>query len=114
MRRNTGGSNYNEQEESSFLSLPMRKNDANKPSAQELMNEAVKFGYLKKRNNSVWVYYFSCFFPKWKSRYFILVGNFLFRFSSENGESPKGVPIPLGIYIYLYINAHLLILMYAY
>jgi hypothetical protein len=105
MRRNTGGSNYNDQEDSSFISLTMGKND-NKPSAPELMNEAVKYGYLQKRNNSIWAYYFSCFFPKWKSRYFILVGNYLFRYSSEHGESPKGVPIPLGIYIIMYIYFH--------
>lgn len=75
------------------VSMPMR--NPLEPSADDLINEAVKFGYLDKRNNSMLAYFFPCLFPRWKKRYFILVGNYLFRYSSESGESPKGVPIPL-------------------
>jgi hypothetical protein len=96
MRRNITNNNYTDQEEeSSFITVPMPKKNASLPSAQELMNDSVKSGYCQKRNNSMLVYYFPCIFPKWKNRYFILVGNYLFRYSSEHGESPKGVPIPI-------------------
>ena len=78
---------------STSVSMPMR--NVLSPSAEELMGEAVKHGYLDKMNNSMLAYFFPCLFPRWKSRFFILVGNYLFRFSTEFGESPKGVPIPL-------------------
>lgn len=96
MRRKTSNIDVNEREESrGLVSLTMPIKTSSVPCAAELMIEAVKYGYCQKLNNSLLAYYFSCIFPRWKSRFFILVGNYLFRFSSEHGESPKGVPIPL-------------------
>ena len=67
------------------------------PSAQSLLslNPTPHSGYLEKKNSSIWSYYLPCIFKQWKQRYFIIIGNFLFRFDSENGEKPKGIPIPL-------------------
>jgi hypothetical protein len=36
-----------------------------------------------------------CIYPKWRPRYLVLIGNYLFRFESEHDEKPKGVPIPI-------------------
>ena len=34
-------------------------------------------------------------YHRWKPRLFIVVGGYLYRFSDEYSDSPKGVPIPL-------------------
>ena len=97
MRRKTQQSyTDNDSEQSSeLISLAMRKKNSLSPSAEELLSDATKYGLCLKRNNSLLAYFLPCFFPKWKSRFLILVGNYLFRYSSEQGESPKGVPIPI-------------------
>lgn len=98
MRRKTANSSHYEddtEESSGLVSISMTNRNVLSPSAEDLMSEAVKFGYCEKRNNSFMAYIFPCFFPRWKKRFFILVGNYLFRFSSEQGTAPKGVPIPL-------------------
>lgn len=62
------------------------------PSCQELMNnKPTKYGILEKENSSL----ISKCFNRWKKRYFVLIGGFLFRYTDEHGSSPKGVPIPL-------------------
>lgn len=83
-----------QQTEPFFLKM---RNKTNLPSASDLLESdgPPKSGYCMKKNNSYLAYFFPCLFKKWKRRFFILCGNFLFRFSSEHGESPKGVPIPL-------------------
>ena len=53
-------------------------------------------GYCMKKSNSYLPFFLPCIYKKWKRRYFILCGNYLFRYSDEFGEKPKGVPIPLG------------------
>ena len=96
MRRKVSSPTDSEGEQSrGLISLQMPQRNPLSPSAEDLMSEAVKYGYCQKLNNSLLAYYFPCFFPRWKSRFFILVGNYLFRYSSETGISPKGVPIPL-------------------
>ena len=60
-----------------------------------LRQSPLKFGYLLKKNNSILARVFPCLFSRWKSRYFILIGNFLYRFSSDQSNQPKGAPIPL-------------------
>ena len=96
MRRKVLDRDDSDREQSrGLVSLTMPKKTPAVPSAEELMSEATKYGYCQKLNNSVLAYYFPCLFPRWTSRFFILVGNYLFRFSSESAESPKGVPIPL-------------------
>ncbi len=55
-----------------------------------------KYGYLKKKSNSWWASILPCLFPLWKTRFFVLVGNFLIRYPDEQpAQSPKGLPIPL-------------------
>ena len=77
--------------------LKMSNQKSNLPSAEDLLSTDPKpfSGYCLKKNNSILAYLFPCWFPVWKKRYFILVGNYLFRYSDEFGDIPKGVPIPL-------------------
>jgi PH domain len=82
------------------ISLPTRNKRSKLPTAEDLLAEGpAKAGYCEKKNNSFLSYllgdYFPIWFPKYKRRFFILIGNYLYRYSSESGTSPKGVPIPL-------------------
>jgi hypothetical protein len=87
-------STENSTEDSAFIMRLPKNSDI--PSAFDLMElSPAKSGTCMKEINSIWVYLFPCWFPKWKSRYFILIGNYLFRYKDEHGERPKGVPIPL-------------------
>ena len=62
------------------------------PSAQFLLdNNPTRTGFLDKQNTSI---ISRCLYP-WKTRYFILIGGFLFRYADSTGKKPKGVPIPL-------------------
>ena len=54
-----------------------------------------KFGYLEKKNTHPFIDYFPCCFKLWKTRFFVLQGEYLYRFKDEAGEKPKGVPIPI-------------------
>lgn len=66
-------------------------------SCQELLNlqEHIKHGLCYKRNKSIFAYLFPCFVPKWKTRYLVVVGNYIYRFSDDQATKTKGVPIPL-------------------
>lgn len=67
-------------------------------SAYKLMNsnpKPLKCGYLSKKSNSFWAWLLPFIFPAWKTRFFILIGGYLFRYASELDEKIKGVPIPL-------------------
>lgn len=78
--------------------LMLRMRGSNQlPSAEDLLasNPTPHSGYCGKKSNSWLSYLLPCIFPKWKRRYFILCGNYLFRYANEHGERPKGVPIPL-------------------
>ncbi len=87
-------SSENNSEDSPFIFKVPK--DHNMPTAQELLAlHPAKSGFCLKENNSIWASICCCYAPKLKSRFFILVGNFLFRFKDEHGEKPKGVPIPL-------------------
>lgn len=88
----------NNDKDSGIFSMNMTKYAGNGlPSAQSLLSliPTPDSGYLSKKNNSIWSYYLPCIFKPWKERFFIVIGNYLFRFDSENGEKPKGIPIPL-------------------
>ena len=88
----------NKKKEDGTFTMNMTKYTGNGlPSAQSLLSliPVPDSGYLLKKNNSIWTYYLPCIFKQWKERFFIVIGNFLFRFDSENGEKPKGIPIPL-------------------
>lgn len=86
----------NQQEENTPFMMNFNLSRSGLPTAQDLlaMNPS-KYGYAMKKSNSFLSYILPCIFPRFKKRFFILIGNFLFRFSSEHGESPKGVPLPL-------------------
>jgi hypothetical protein len=66
------------------------------PNAHQVLGSATKSGYLDKKNNSWLAYIFPWFFKRYKKRYFILAGGYLYRFTSESGDKPKGIPIPLS------------------
>jgi len=57
-------------------------------SAASLENP-LHVGYLSKLGTSC-----GCF-PTWRRRYFILKGAYLFKYESERGAKPKGMPIPI-------------------
>ncbi len=98
LRRRTSGGEEDDADRE-FVPLMMGQSNSNGrrlPSAEDLLIKgAAKAGYADKQNNSILATLFPCWVPKFKRRYFILVGNFLYRYSSEHGESPKGVPIPI-------------------
>eukprot|EP01038_Epipyxis_sp_PR26KG_P005316 gene5316-7380_t len=76
--------------------VPLLIRGTNHLSAEELLSLTPnKCGYCMKFNNSFLAWLFPWIFPQWKSRYFILIGNYLFRFNSVDGDKPKGVPIPV-------------------
>lgn len=44
-----------------------------------------------------------CLFQRWKQRYLVLIGGFLYRFEGVNGYKMKGVPLPVdGILVSIY------------
>jgi len=67
------------------------------PSPGEMVeaHPGCKHGYLSKRNTSMMSQLLPCCARKWKSRFFCLIGSFLYRFSSFPDGAVKGVPIPL-------------------
>jgi len=67
------------------------------PSPEELVEQhpGCKHGFLSKRNTSMAAQLMPCCSRKWKTRYFCLVGGYLYRFSSFPEGAIKGVPIPL-------------------
>ena len=56
---------------------------------------ATKFGYLYKRHDTVFSYFFPFIFSPWRKRYFRLIGQFLYRYKDETSDKLKGIPIPL-------------------
>ncbi len=65
-------------------------------SCPELLElNPAKSGWASKKNNSMLAWLFPCLYEQWRERYFVLIGGFLFRFASDQGEAVKGVPIPL-------------------
>lgn len=83
----------NEEESNPFvMSMPSQS----KLSCYELQQLGPeKCGFCEKKSNSYLPYILPCFYPKWKRRFLVLVGNYLYRFESEDGERPKGIPIPI-------------------
>jgi hypothetical protein len=83
-----------DQESTPFIqTMPNRSNS---PSALELLSlSPAKYGYLLKRNNTFLARLCPCLYPKYKRRFFVLIGSFLFRYEDENSDHVKGIPIPL-------------------
>jgi hypothetical protein len=79
------------------FNLPRSESEVDAMNVADLVALGGKGGYLEKKNTSLLVYYLpACCGPKWKLRYFVLLGDFLYRFSDEGAPRPKGVPIPIG------------------
>ena len=55
----------------------------------------MKSGQLLKKDNGWLAFLFPMFFPQFKDRLCILVGNYFFRFKDLDSEKPKGVPLPI-------------------
>mmetsp|Transcript_35316 Transcript_35316/g.35970 ORF Transcript_35316/g.35970 Transcript_35316/m.35970 type:complete len:193 (+) Transcript_35316:149-727(+) len=91
--RNRKGESVVEENESLMINMSNRNS---KPTAAHLESlNPIKCGWLSKKNNSCLASVCPCFVNKWKKRYFILIGNFLFRYSSPDSDTPKGAPIPI-------------------
>lgn len=58
------------------------------------MNPA-RSGYLDKKDTTLYPQVLPCMYPEWKTRFFVLLGSYLYRFTTDIDESIKGVPIPL-------------------
>jgi hypothetical protein len=86
-----------EDDSKDFTPLLMGSRDKSAPpTAFDLLNQnPAKSGFALKKSNSCLTSICPCWFPEYKRRFFILIGNFLYRYGSESGERPKGVPIPL-------------------
>ena len=54
-----------------------------------LENNPAKSGFLFKKNNSYMAYLFPCFSKKWKNRFCVLIGNYLYKFENEDSVKPK-------------------------
>ena len=72
--------------------LPTGASAKSLPSADHLRTLGPdRDGWLEKENTSL----ISRCFNRWKKRYFVLIGSFLYRYADERGSAPKGMPIPL-------------------
>ena len=72
------------------------KSQSTKLTAQNLITIKTSFfGYCEKKSPSWLNYCFPCVFPLFKRRFLVSTGNYIFRFADENGEKPKGLPIPI-------------------
>ena len=59
------------------------------------MSPTAKCGHLMKRNTSLLHSIVPCCFKHWKSRFCIVVGNYMYRFSGHPDGTLKGIPVPL-------------------
>jgi hypothetical protein len=65
-------------------------------SCQEMLQiPNINHGICLKKNNSFSSSVLPCIYPKWKQRYLVLAGNYLYRFENEHGTEIKGIPIPI-------------------
>ena len=81
-------------ESSSSILLNMEASTS--ATAQSLLqSDYLHSGQLLKKNSSLMAYFCPWCFKAWKSRFCILIGNFLFKFENEWSDKPKGVPIPI-------------------
>ena len=74
----------------------LSSNNNRYPSSLDLLElKPNKTGVLLKKNNSWLAYFFPYCYKQWNSRFCILIGNYLFKYESEDSDKPKGVPIPV-------------------
>ena len=98
LRRRTRGDDDDADDGCGDQVLLMEKSSSSRPSAHQLLSsEPLHSGYLRKRSRHVLWHMLlpRCCKDTWKSRFFVLAGTYLFRYSSEHGSSPKGVPLPM-------------------
>lgn len=92
MRRRINNSDVIDGEDKPFI---MNMNKSGIPTAEDVIALSPAFhGSCYKKNNSFLAWIFPCIYPEWKERYLILIGAYIYRFSSEIGDL-KGVPIPV-------------------
>jgi len=75
---------------------------------QERANLGIHCGYMMKRSSSLWLWlcpslpdwlptfaidYFDL--HEWKQRYFVLLGQYIYRFTDDQADHQKGCPIPI-------------------
>mmetsp|Transcript_79662 Transcript_79662/g.159056 ORF Transcript_79662/g.159056 Transcript_79662/m.159056 type:complete len:221 (-) Transcript_79662:238-900(-) len=79
--------------------LDMAPRDKRSPSANQLLSEGAPqmSGVLLKRSRPFLGLLPRCCPDAWRERFFILSGRYLFRFTTSEGEKPKGVPLPVEI-----------------
>ena len=78
------------------ITLPKRGEERDTVGVDDLHSLCTMQGPLLKRNNSVWMTFMPCCVSeKWKMRYFILAGSYLYRFSDEEATKQKGTPISI-------------------
>lgn len=107
MRRNrhTADRDDDDIQDDKPLVVNMQRNQSGNLTCSELIEMSpAKQGYCDKKDTSLWAYFFSCWLPPWKRRYFVLLGGYLYRFSTDQGESLKGVPIPLDCSTVRYVG----------
>ena len=57
-------------------------------------HQPIWYGYLYKKKESLWNTIFQCCCKaRWKRRYFVLIGDYLIRYETEDGLQIKGMPI---------------------
>mmetsp|Transcript_25477 Transcript_25477/g.74264 ORF Transcript_25477/g.74264 Transcript_25477/m.74264 type:complete len:206 (-) Transcript_25477:46-663(-) len=97
MRRRHSGKEEDLPEGATLLNMGSRSGGGSRlPTAQELLQrDPIKSGYMSKRSEQYFGACPLCCPARWKQRYFVLSGAYLFRYASEHGTSPKGVPLPL-------------------
>ena len=83
------------EKESLIMNMSSNRQDKTPSAPQLIALDPAKSGWLDKKNNSILSHICCCFVKEYKSRFVIVIGNYLFRFSSPESNFPKGVPIPL-------------------
>ena len=65
----------------------------NQLSISNLLKYAAMHGTCEKENVSFLSYWFPWLFPRWKKRFLVICGNYLFRFVDEDSDDLKGTSL---------------------
>ena len=98
MRHRRAAAPDEDEDDDSQILLSMPANPSKPPAHQLLNSDPIHAGFLMKRSRHVlWHMVLGprCCKDAWKSRFFILSGTYLFRYTSDSGSKPKGVPLPV-------------------
>lgn len=90
------GADADDDQDSETASLVFNMENAASLAAYELAIRPGAFaGYLHKRAARCCKGLLDCF-PIWNRRYFVLYGDYLYRYASNKSKKPKGVPLMLS------------------